>query len=227
MSELPVVSDAFNFVVQISSPLCQVVEKIGSPAKDLILGLKGDLEPMVPNAAKSSFNSAMAQVTSAAVSVDDKLSLGIDYLVDKMPTLKEPSPALYESTRSSVRTYVNLAATYLASFTPAHVFLKATDLSLATADVLLESANDKVEHYVLGLRRLRRDVEYLRKQGVELNGTEKAKVLEEATLVGALIEIFGLASFFSMAGNVEASEVEDALDVANMTPTETRSGQTM
>ena len=56
------VSDAFNFVAQISSPLCQVVEKIGSPAKDLILGLKGDFETMVPNVVKSSLNSTMAQV---------------------------------------------------------------------------------------------------------------------------------------------------------------------
>ena len=100
------------------------------------------------------------------------------------------------------------------------------------------------------LRRLRSDAEHLRKQGVGFNGTEKvnsciyslnalthnsrflqAKVLEEATLVGALVEIFGLASFFSKAGNIDealASEVEgDAIDVANLTPTKTRSGQTV
>ena len=104
---------------------------------------------------------------------------------------------------------------------------------------------------MVGLRRLRGDAEHLRKQGVGLNGTEKvgswtlfplfsysfltgflqAKALEEATLVGALVEIFGLASFFSKAGNIDealASEVEgDAIDVANLTPTKTRSGQTV
>ena len=102
---------------------------------------------------------------------------------------------------------------------------------------------------MVGLRRLRSDAEHLRKQGVGLNGTEKvsscciyslnallpnsrflqAKVLEEATLVGALVEIFGLASFFSKAGNDEealTSEVDDdAIDVANLTPTKTDSGQ--
>ena len=55
--------------------------------------------------------------------------------------------------------------------------------------------------------------------------------MEEATLVGALVEIFGLASFLSKAGNVDealASEVDDdAIDVANLTPTKTRSGQTV
>ena len=103
---------------------------------------------------------------------------------------------------------------------------------------------------LVGLRRLRSDAEHLRKQGVGLNGTEKvssciyslnaltqnsrflqAKVLEEATLVGALVEIFGLTSFFSKAGNIDealASEVDgDAIDVANLTPTKTRSGQTV
>ena len=104
---------------------------------------------------------------------------------------------------------------------------------------------------MVGLRRLRSDAEHLRKQGVGLNGTEKvsscciyslnallpnsrflqAKVLEEATLVGALVEIFGLASFFNKAWNVDealASEVDDdAIDVANLTPTKTRSGQTV
>ena len=49
-------------------------------------------------------------------------------------------------------------------------------------------------------------------------------------MVGALVEILGLASFFSKSGNVEvlASEVDgDAIDVANLTPTKTRSGQTV
>ena len=59
----------------------------------------------------------------------------------------------------------------------------------------------------------------------------QAKVLEEATLVGSLVQIFGLASFFNKAWNVDealASEVDDdAIDVANLTPTKTRSGQTV
>merc|ERR1711928_255198 len=161
-----------------------------------------------------------------------KMGSGIDNLVEKMPALKQATPALYDSTRESVRSYATHGATYLASFTLAHVFLKATDLSLETTDGLLKwSANEKVDPVIVGLRRLRSDAEHLRKQGVGLNGTEKAKVLEEATLVGALVEIFGLASLFSKAGNVDealASEVDgDAIDVANLTPTKTRSGQTV
>ena len=103
---------------------------------------------------------------------------------------------------------------------------------------------------LVGLRRLRSDAEHLRKQGVGLNGTEKvsswiyslnvvvhsqrsfsqAKVLEEATMVGALVEILGLASFFKAVNDDEAlaSEVDDdAIDVANLTSTKTRSGKTV
>ena len=44
-----------------------------------------------------------------------------------------------------MKSYATFAATYLASFTLAHVFLKATDLGLKTTDGLLKrSANEKV-----------------------------------------------------------------------------------
>ena len=92
-----------------------------------------------------------------------------------------------------MKSYSTFAATYLASFTLAHVFLKATDLSLETTDGLLKwSANEKVcilidrptefdlkvdvhqvDPVLVGLRKLRSDAEHLRKQGVGLNGTEK------------------------------------------------------
>ena len=108
----------------------------------------------------------------------------------------------------------------------------------------------QVDSVLVGLRRLRSDAEHLRKQGVGLNGTEKVsswiyslnvvvhsqrsfsqvKVLEEATMAGALVEILGLASFFKAVNDDEAlaSEVDDdAIDVANLTPTKTRSGQTV
>jgi len=233
--DLPVISDTYNSLVKLSSPLSPVVEKIGSmtsPAVDQVLGLKAGIEAKVPDVVSTGFNSALAQVTSAAVSLDAKLSSGIDNLVEKMPALKQATPALYDSTRESVKSYATFAATYLASFTLAHVFLKATDLSLETTDGLLKwTANEKADAVLGGLRRLRSNAEHLRKEGVGLNGTDKAKALEEATLVGALIKIFGLSSLFSKSGNVDealASEVDgDAIDVANLTPTKTRSGQTV
>merc|ERR1719186_36139 len=183
--DLPVVSDTYNSLVKLSSPLSPIVEKIGStasPAMDQVLGLRAGIEAQVPDVVSTCLNSALAQVSSAAVSLDAKLSSGLDNLVEKMPALKEATPALYDSTRESVKSYATFAATYLASFTLAHFFLKATDLSLETTDGLLKwSANEKVDPVLVGLRKLRSDAEHLRKQGVGLNGTEKAKALEEAT----------------------------------------------
>ena len=47
--------------------------------------------------------------------------------------------------RESVGSFVNLAATYVASFTLAHVFLKASDVGLETADGMLKwTSNEKV-----------------------------------------------------------------------------------
>ena len=115
--DLPVVSDTYNSLVKLSSPLIPIVEKVGSlasPAMDQVLGLKAGIESKVPEVITTGFNSALAQVTrlicisqfifiaqvtSAAVSLDAKLSSGIDNLVEKMPALKEATPALYDSTR--------------------------------------------------------------------------------------------------------------------------------
>ena len=115
--DLPVVSDTYNSLVKLSSPLIPIVEKFGSlasPAMDQVLGLKAGIESKVPEVITTGFNSALAkvtrlicisqfifiaQVTSAAVSLDTKLSSGIDNLVEKMPALKEATPALYDSTR--------------------------------------------------------------------------------------------------------------------------------
>ena len=86
--------------------------------------------------------------------------------------------------------YATLAATYVASFTLAHVFLKASDVGLETADSVLKWTSSekvriltlahelifllmKVEPIMMGLRRVRTDVGTVRKEGVIRNGTDK------------------------------------------------------
>ena len=102
--------------------------------------------------------------------------------------------------------------------------MKAADVGLETSDGLLKwTGNEKVKHDVLvpkrlfitferqvdpivtGLRKVRSEATSLRKEGVALNGTEKARVLEEATLLGALMEIFGLGFYYNQ---VEKNEVK-------------------
>merc|ERR1711934_948162 len=134
------------------------------------------------------------QVVAAAASVDASLCSGFDSLVDKVPALKETTPALINSTKEGVSTY----ATYVASFNLAHVILKASDLCFETADGILKwTSSEKVEPVMMGLCKVRSEVTTVRKEGVVLNGTEKAKVLEDSSLIWAMVEMAGLASYFS------------------------------
>merc|ERR1712029_672715 len=152
------------------------------------------------------------KVATAAVSLDTSLCSGVDKLVEKVPALKQATPALYNSTRESISSYATLVATYVASFTIAQVALKAADIGLETSDGLLKwTGNEKVDPIVTGLRKVRREASSLRKEGVALNGTEKARVLGEATLLGALMEISGLGFYYNQVGKgeVEASPEMD------------------
>jgi len=232
---LPVVSDTYDSLVKLSSPLSPYVEKIGtlaSPVVDQALDFRARIEDKVPGGVQTSYTTTLNKVVTVAVSLDTTLCSGIDTLVEKVPALKQATPMLYNSTRESVGSFATLVATYVASFTIAQVFLKAADLGLETTDGLLKlTANEKVDPILRGLRRVRSEATSLRKEGIVLNGTVKAKTIEEATLIGAMLEIFGLGSFFNQPGNSrdgaeEASlpEDEDAIDIVAMLPSKTRSG---
>jgi len=231
--DLPVVSDTYDSLVKLSSPLSPYVEKIGtlaSPMVDQALDLRARIEDKVPEGVQTGYTTTLNKVVTAAVSLDATLCSGVDTLVEKVPALKQATPILYNSTRESVSSYATLVATYMASFTIAQVFLKAADLGLETTDGLLKlTANEKVDPILRGLRKVRSEASSLRKEGIVLNGTVQAKTLEEATLIGAMIEIFGLGSFFNQPWNSRDEdeglpEDEDAIDVVAMLPSKTRSG---
>jgi len=231
--DLPVVSDTYDSLVKLSSPLSPYVEKIGtlaSPVLDQALNFRARIEDKVPEGVQTGYTTTLNKVVTAAVSLDATLCSGVDTLVEKVPALKQATPILFNSTRESVGSYATLVATYLASFTIAQVFLKAADLGLETTDGLLKlTASEKVDPILRGLRRVRSEATSLRKEGIVLNGTVKAKTLEEGTLIGAMMEIFGLGSFFNQPGNSRDEdeglpEDEDAIDVVAMLPSKTRSG---
>jgi len=230
--DLPVVSDTYDSLVKLSSPLSPYVEKIGtlaSPMVDQALDFRARIEDKVPEGVQTGYKTTLNKVVTAAASMDATLCSGVDTLVEKVPALKQATPTLYNSTRESVGSCATLVATYVASFTIAQVFLKAADLGLETTDGLLKlTANEKVDPILRGMRS---EASSLRKEGIVLNGTDKAKTIEEATLIGAMLEIFGLGSFFNQPGNSrdgaeEASlpEDEDAIDIVAMLPSKTRSG---
>merc|ERR1719153_1971024 len=233
--ELPVVNDTYDSLVKLSSPLNPYVEKIGrlaSPVVDQALDLTANIEGKVPDVVQTSYTSALNKAATMAASLDATLCSGVDNLVEKVPALKQATPALYNSTRESVGRYASLVATYMASFTIAQVLLKAVDLGLETTDGLLKlTANQKVDPILTGLRRVRNEATSLRKGGIVLNGTAKAKILEEATLIGAMFGIFGLGSFFNHPGNSRGGaddeglpDDDDAIDITSTMPSKTRSG---
>merc|ERR1711962_1163425 len=199
---------------------------------DQALDFSASIEGKVPDVVQSSYTSALNKAATMAASLDATLCSGVDNLVEKVPALKQATPTLYNSTRESVGSYVRLFATYMASFTIAQVFLKAADLGLETTDGLLKlTANQKVDPILAGLRRVRSEATSLRKEGIALNGTAKAKILEEATLIGAMFEIFGLGSFFNQPGNSRGGaddeglpDDDDATDIVSALPSKTRSG---
>jgi len=212
--DLPVVHDTYDALVRLSTPLSPYVEKVGALALvvDQALDLKAGLESKAPELVKTSYSTALNKVATAAVSLDTSLCSGVDKLVEKVPALKQATPALYNSTREIISSYATLVATYVASFTIAQVALKAADIGLETSDGLLKwTGNEKVDPIVTGLRKVRSEASSLRKEGVALNGTEKARVLEEATLLGALMEISGLGFYYNQVekGEVEASPEMD------------------
>jgi len=206
--DLPVVLDTYDALVRLSTPLSPYVEKVGALAfvMDQALDFKAGLESKVPEMVKTGYSTALSKVATVADSLDTSLCSGVDNLVEKVPALKQTTPALYNSTRESISSYATLVATYVASFTIAQVALKAADIGLETSDGLLKwTGNEKVDPILMGLRKVRSEATSLRKEGVSLNGSEKARVLEEATLLGALMEIFGLGFYYNQ---VEKSEVK-------------------
>jgi len=233
--DLPLVSDTYVSLVKLSSPLSPYVEKIGTMASmvvDQALELKASLEGKVPEVVQTGYTTALNKAVGAAVTLDATLCSGVDNLVEKVPALKQSTPVLYSSTRESVGSYATLVATYVASFTISQVLLKAADLGLETTDGLLKlTANEKVDPILMGLRRVRDEAISLRKEGIALNGTTKAEKIEEATLFGAMLEIFGLGSFLYQSGNSRDEAVDeglpeddDAIDSVATAPSKTLSG---
>merc|ERR1711936_751840 len=107
-----------------------------------------------------------------------------------VPALKEATPALINSTKEGVITYATLTATYVASFNIAHLLLKASDLCMETADSVLKWTCN-----------------------------EKAKVLEDASLTWAIVEIAGLASYFT---KLQAFTPSFAATTASSSPLDTK-----
>merc|ERR1719351_679315 len=103
--DLPVVSDTYDSLVKLSSPLNPYVEKIGtlaSPLVDQALEFRARIEDKVPEGVQTGCTTTLNKVVTAAASLDATLCSGVDTLVEKVPALKQATPIIYNSTRESV-----------------------------------------------------------------------------------------------------------------------------
>ena len=110
---LPLVTDTYDSLAELSTPLHPYMEKAGSIASPVAFTVKAGIESMTPEMIQTGYNSAkgqvchsfnsqdvrndLLQVVAAAASVDAGLCSGVDSLVDKVPALKQATPALYTS----------------------------------------------------------------------------------------------------------------------------------
>ena len=144
---------------------------------------------------------AVEHVTSAVEKVDSFACGGIDQLTEKVPQLKEATPKIMEETRTSVNTYLGRLTDYAASFSVSQLALKVLDSGLDLVDGALTSLGSEEEGAVRsGVKMVHAAANTIRVTAVNKAGTEKAKKIEEASILGAFIEVSGLQDLLGMLG---------------------------
>ena len=133
--------------------------------------------------------------------VDNFACGGIDQLTEKVPQLKEATPKIMEETRTSVNTYLGRLTDYAASFSVSQLALKVLDSGLDLVDGALTSLGSEEEGAVRsGVKMVHSAANTIRVTAVNKAGTEKAKKIEEASILGAFIEVSGLQDLLGMLG---------------------------
>ena len=151
----------------------------------------------------------MEHVTSAVEKVDSFACGGIDQLTDKVPHLKEATPKILEETKTSVSSYLGRLTDYAASFSVSQLALKVLDSGLDLVDGALTSLGSEEEGAVRsGVKMVHSAANTIRVTAVNKAGTEKAKKIEEASILGALIEVSGLQDLLGLLG-FKLRKIED------------------
>merc|ERR1712059_165085 len=197
------------------SQLSPMVENVTTTIKtsaeeNLLPRIPGDLAETI----QKNVNVVLEQVNSMVGNLDNLACNGMDQLTEKVPTLKEATPMFVESTKTSFVNCLTLVAEYLASFPVGQLALKVTDLELDTVDVVLKDVlgNSEKNIIVSGVETIKKEATKIRKAGVKMAGSEKAQIIEEASLLGALAEVSGinfLLSFLGIKMVAHKNEVEE------------------
>merc|ERR1712137_34075 len=214
---LPLVSSAYSEVTRVTSPYMESTYNKVSPVVETTMGM---VSPMVDNVktkveeqviphiptkitetVQTVQNYAIDNVTAAVEKVDHFACGGIDQLTEKVPQLKDATPKLIEETKSSVTTFVTGWTDYFASFSLSQVALKVVDSSLDLVDGALNKIGSEETGTVRsGVRMVHSTANTIRLDAVKKAGSEKAKKIEEASIIGALLQVSGLQDLLAMFG---------------------------
>ena len=197
----------------LASPLASLPPVVSSQ----LASLQSLGQERLPEVVFTSLSSARDQAAACVQSLDTTLCSGLDQLVDKVPSLATPSPALYSSTREAAVSHLSQATTYLASFTLAQLALKASDSGLETAESVLKllpvSYSSQCEPLVSGLKRVRQETATVRREGATRNGSQKVAAMEDSSLLSAVSSVLSLhhlLSVFGLSGVIVKNEAPEA-----------------
>merc|ERR1711971_1307488 len=196
---LPLVSSAYTEVTRVTSSYMESTYNKVSPV------VEEQVMPHIPTKLTETVqtvqNYAIDNVTAAVEKVDHFACGGIDQLTEKVPQLKDATPKLVQETKSSVTSYVAGWTDYFASFSLSQVALKVVDSSLDLVDGALNKVGS-VESGTMrsGVRMVHSTANTIRLDAVKKAGSEKAKKIEEASIIGALIEVSGLQDLLAIFG---------------------------
>jgi len=201
---LPLVNATYDSLASLSTPLQPYVEKgaaMMSSMGESYGAVKAGVQDKIPDSVSAKVTFAKGQVSAAVSSVDLSLCSGLDKLVDKLPALKQETPELYYTTKSSVGSYAFMASTYVASFTVVSYALKFTEFGMDGADRVLKMIpGEKKEPLLSGLLWVRDEAAVVRQEGAKRNGSERVLALENASLLEALAGLLNCTYLLNLFG---------------------------
>ena len=227
--ELPVASSAYSEIVALAASLTPYVETTITTITPLVEvtlntiknNVKENVMPLFPRGTSEAFqsklNGAVAHLTVGVESLDDLACVGMEKLVDKVPVLKEETPLFLDNSKVKVllwlctqlslilviqvtaSAYLKDTSSFVASFSVAQVYLKIIDASFEAVKSQLDLSTEKnfIASYLLKFHEMAND---LRVEGNRRAGTEKARKIEEASVIGAIAEVSGIAYLMEVFG---------------------------
>jgi len=214
-STLPVVNTVLSEVASLTSPVLPYVDQSVATLKPLINVAKSKVEetvvPRLPEgtreAVKSKLDIAMSTLTEAVDKVDTYACGGVDQLLEKMPALKEQTPTLVQATKDAIVTQTDNLMLYISSFSLVLFALKFVDSGLSILEQTIECARVPDDNKVaLGIRMVHGYANTKRVQGTIKSGSEKARRIESASVLGAFLEVLGLGSLLGAESKTNEEE---------------------